>query len=95
MRADEFTVDELEMARSPEQTKEAVKKAILNGDTVSDNDCKVNLKTIINSVEDHLIIELISRIDRTNPAYSKYMTAIDEHTEAAASDLVDKHEMVF
>ena len=95
MKAGEYTVDELAMARTKDQLKQSIKEAILNGDTVKDDDCNVNLRTVINNIDDHLIIELISRMDKTNPAYSKYITAIDEHAEAVASDMADKFNLVF
>jgi len=95
MSSGTYTVDELAIARTPDQLKQSIKESILNGDTVKDDDCQVNLRTVINHIDDHLIIELISRIDKTNPAYSKYMAAIDEQAEKVASDLTDKFKLVF
>ena len=90
-----YTVDELAMARSTDELQEAIKKAIINGDSVKDDDCKVNFKTVINNIDEDLVCELLSRIDRTNPSYSKVMGIIDEVAVNAASDLADKYKMVF
>lgn len=90
-----YDVGALAIGRSKEELKSAIERAVLGGDTVEDDDCKVNLRTVVNNIEDHLIIELISRIDKTNPSYSKYMAAIDEQAEAIASDMADKFKLVF
>lgn len=90
-----YTVDELAMARSTDELQEAIKNTIINGDSVKDDDCKVNFKTVINNIDEELVCELLSRIDRTNPSYSKVMGIIDEVAGNAASDLADKYKMVF
>ena len=90
-----YTVDELVLGRTTDELAVCIKESILNGHTIIDNDCKINLRTVINNIDDHLIIELISRIDRTNPSYSKYMDEIDEVAGRAAVDMAEKLDMVF
>ena len=90
-----YSVDELAMARSKDELQSSIKETILNGDTVSDDDCKVNFKTLINNIDEDLVCELLSRIDRTNPSYSKVMGIIDEVADKVASDLTDKFNLVF
>jgi len=90
-----YTVEELAMTRSKDELQEAIKKTIINGDSVKDDDCKVNFKTVINSIDEDLVCELLSRIDRTNPSYSKVMGIIDELADKTASDVADKFNLVF
>lgn len=90
-----YTVEELAMARSKDELQEAIKKTIINGDSVKDDDCKVNFKTVINNIDEDLVCELLSRIDRTNPSYSKVMGIIDELADKTASDMADKFNLVF
>lgn len=90
-----YTVEELAMARSKDELQEAIKKTIINGDSVKDDDCKVNFKTVINNIDEDLVCELLSRIDRTNPSYSKVMGIIDELADKAASEMTDKFNLVF
>ena len=90
-----YTVEELAMARSKDELQEAIKKTIINGDSVKYDDCKVNFKTIINNIDEDLVCELLSRIDRTNPSYSKIMGIIDELADKTASDMTDKFNLVF
>ena len=90
-----YTVEELAMTRSKDELQEAIKKTIINGDSVKDDDCKVNFKTVINSIDEDLVCELLSRIDRTNPSYSKVMGIIDELADKTASDMADKFNLVF
>lgn len=90
-----YTVEELAMARSKDELQEAIKKTIINGDSVKDDDCKVNFKTVINNIDEDLVCELLSRIDRTNPSYSKVMGIIDEVAGKAACEMTDKFNLVF
>ncbi len=90
-----YTVEELAMARSKDELQEAIKKTIINGDSVKDGDCKVNFKTVINNIDEDLVCELLSRIDHTNPSYSKVMGIIDELADKTASDMTDKFNLVF
>lgn len=90
-----YTVDELAMARSKDELQEAIKKTILSGDSVKDDDCEVNFKTIVNNIDEELVCELLSRIDRTNPSYSKVMGVIDEVAGKTAADMTDKFNLVF
>ncbi len=90
-----YTVEELAMARSKDELQEAIKKTIINGDSVKDDDCKVNFNTVINNIDEDLVCELLSRIDRTNPSYSKVMVIIDELADKTASDMADKFNLVF
>lgn len=90
-----YTVDELAMARTTDELQEAIKNTIINGDSVKDDDCKVNFKTIINNIDEDLVCELLSRIDRTNPSYSKVMSIIDEVADKAACNMTDKFKLVF
>ena len=87
-----YTVDELAMARSKEDLKVAIEKTILNGDTVNDDDCSVDY---VASADRKAINELLSRLDRTNQSYGKYLAVIDESVANTASDMADKFKLVF
>lgn len=92
MKAGEYTVDELAMDRSKQDLKVAIEKTILNGDTVKDDDCSVDY---VASADRKAINELLSRLDRTNQSYGKYLAVIDESVANTASDMADKFNLVF